>query len=115
MTVYLVQMPFNERDFSSAARYGPLEVIFSDPRYQPSLKAGIASQEIRKALQNFNPAEDHIMVSGGDPLGILLTGQVLGNMYPRTTINALRWERERDISGQRQSGGGFYMPVRLKP
>ena len=115
MTVYLVQQPFNARDFSSAARYGPLEIIFDDPRYQPSLKAGIASQEIRKALQNFNPAEDYVMVSGGDPLGILLTGQVLGNMFPRETLQALRWERERSIDGQRQPNGGFYMPVRLKP
>jgi len=110
----MIQQPINARDFSSAARYGSLDVVFNDSRFQPSLAPGPSAFELRKAFRDFDPNEDYVLVSGGDPLGVLLAGQVLGTMFPRETIQALRWERERAIDGQRTEGGGFYMPVKLK-
>lgn len=113
-TVYVIQAPTRPKDLSSAQRYGDLHFIFDDPQFQPSLAPGKASGLIEDALARFRPEEDYVLALGGDLVGILMVGHKLRDMFPGQAIRTLRWERERDTSGRRVEGSGFYVPVVLR-
>jgi hypothetical protein len=112
--VLVVQPPTRSKDLSSAQRYGVIEYIFDDPRFQAGEQPGVAQEKIRKALQDFDPDTDYVLFLGGDPIGAILLGQQLSTVHRGKTIKALRWERERDINGKRLIGVGYYVPTIMK-
>lgn len=114
MTVYVVQQN-GKHDLSSASRYGRIEFIFPEPRYQPSLNLSEARRTVEQALETFDPEQDYIAWAGGDPLGMILIGNVYRGLFPSRPMPMLRWERERDITGNRRSGMGFYTPAVFHP
>lgn len=112
--VLIIQRPFKDKDLSSASRYGRLEYIFDNPRFQASTQPGVAQRFIEESLNGFDPETDYILHLGGDWVGALLVGAALRNRYPGKSIRALRWERERNTSGERLEGHGFYTPVMMR-
>lgn len=99
------------RDWSSASRYGALVFLLA-PREQPSLNPTGALMKIRKGLRDFRQ-EDYITFAGGDPLGGIFAGLALGELG-FSSIQLLRWERERSLDGQRIQGAGYYVPVNVQ-
>jgi hypothetical protein len=107
-TVYVIQEPHENRDFSSAKEYGKLQFILSageNPSLYPAKAIGI----LRTALKNFS-GSDYIVWAGGDPMSPILAGIVLGQLGFKE-INFLKWDRQRR-EGVR-TGSGFYVPARL--
>lgn len=106
--VYILQKPFKNKDFSSAARYGAIHYIFESTD-SPSLATPKAIFKIRQKLKDFDPEKDYIVSSGGDPIVPLLVGSVLQTLGIRE-YSFLRWERERDLNNH-LTKAGFYVPV----
>ena len=106
--VYILQKPFRDRDFSSAARYGAIDYIFESGE-SPSLTTPKAIFKIRTKLKDFNSDEDYLVASGGDPIVPLLVGSILQTLGIKE-YSFLRWERERDLNNKLTSAG-FYVPV----
>lgn len=116
--VYIVQEPpmiydraskrHFSKDLSSAQRYGRIVYILG-PSDQASLTPGPCMHKLRKELKDFRPDADYICFAGGDPMSLALAMLVLRDMNINTAT-ALRWDRERDTSGERKNGG-FYVPV----
>lgn len=112
--VFVVQPSIRSRDLSSAQRYGTIQYLIDDPQFQPSLQPGVAKKRIEDGLADFRPGVDYILFLGGDPLGAIMLGVALGNMFPGKRISGLRYERERDLSGNRREGSGFYVPALIQ-
>lgn len=112
--VLIVQRSYNEKDLSSAARYGALHFIFSDSRFQPSLSPGRAIRPIEEAVMSFDPDEDYLLSLGGDWTGAMIVGMAMNRYHPGREIKVLRWERERSPTGQRLPGAGFYVPSTIR-
>lgn len=108
-TVFFVQEPGSDRDFSSANRYGKVEFLLSS-RDRPGLSPGPTLFKLRQGLRKMRPG-DYLAWAGGDPLGPTLVGLVLAEMGFRS-FNMLRWERERDTEGRR-TNRGYYVPVTI--
>ena len=110
--VFCVQQPrSNDRDLSSANRYGRLEFLMGSDA-MPSINPSACLHLMNKQLLKFEH-KDYMFYAGGDPLGLGLAMCLLkDNGF--TEFQYLRWERERDIKGQRRVGLGFYVPVRIK-
>lgn len=110
--VFCVQQPrSNDRDLSSANRYGKIEFLL-DSDDMPSISPSACIHKMNKQLQEFHH-KDFLFYAGGDPLGLGLAMCLLKDRG-FTEIQVLRWERERNITGQRRAGVGFYVPVRVK-
>lgn len=110
--VFCVQQPrSNDRDLSSANRYGKIQFLL-DAEDMPSINPSACLHKMNKPLQEFEH-KDYMFYAGGDPLGLGLAMCLLkDNGF--TEFQLLRWERERDIKGRRQTGQGFYVPSRIK-
>jgi hypothetical protein len=99
------------RDFSSAQRYGPVHFIL-DQDDNPSEAPGPCLNKMIRGLKDFTE-EDFVVYSGGDPLGLWLACAALNHLgFPK--IQFLKWERERNLEGQRLKGSGYYTPVTLR-
>jgi len=110
--VFCIQQPrSNDRDLSSANRYGRLLFLLDDSD-SPSMTPSSCIHKMNKQLMAYETS-DYLVYAGGDPLGL---GLALCLLKDRgfTEVNVLRWERERDIHGGRKAGVGFYVPVRVK-
>lgn len=112
--VLVIQQSYSEKDLSSAARYGTIEFIFPDYRFQPSQRPGMAVTPIEKAIMDFNPDEDYLLSLGGDWVGVMMVGMAMNRHHPGREIRILRWERERDTTGERIPGSGFYVPSTIR-
>lgn len=111
--VFVVQPTPRPKDLSSAHRYGTIRHIFEDPLFQASIEPGIARRKMEEALSTFVPERDYVLFLGGDPAGAILLGAILRDQFPGRSIRMLRWERERDVTGKRVAGAGFYVPTML--
>jgi hypothetical protein len=102
------------KDLSSAQRYGRLVTILSS-QDQPSLTPGPMLHKLSKALRDFDPSLDFVCFAGGDPMSLALALVALKDLNLRD-VQVLRWDRERDTSGERMNGG-YYVnistPLRL--
>ena len=113
-TVYVIQAPRQTSngvgvDLTSANDFGQIEFIL--PSYaQPSLDPEGAMRDLRRAFENFGP-EDYVASVGGDPAAIFLAGLVLPEFFSGE-IRWLRWERRRDVKGNRD-GTGYYLPTKI--
>lgn len=105
--VYIVQKPYKDLDFSSASRYGALEFIF-DNTDKPSLIPGPSFHKACKVLKDFTE-DDYILIIGGDPIGVVIAIAALIE-HGFKKINVLRYEREKDLQGNR-TNNGYYVPV----
>lgn len=112
--VYIVQRPFRDKDLSSANRYGALKFVIDDERLQSSARPGIASRLIEKGLADFRPDTDYLLHLGGDWAAAFMAGGILSRWFPGQEIKILRWERDRDLAGNRQEGLGFYTPSTIR-
>lgn len=107
--VYVIQKPFKDLDLSTACVYGELDYIF-DATETPSLSPAHAMHKAYSKLKAYNHS-DYLLSVGGDPAGIIICAAILS--YKQIfKVNYLRWERERDVHGQRMQNG-YYVPVPL--
>lgn len=123
-SVYVVQEPpasynrqtggYVTKDLSSAQRYGKLVPILAQAQHA-SLTPGPSLFQMQKALRDFKPDRDFVCYAGGDPMALALALLTLRD-YGFTEVQVLRWDKERDLDGNRLAGG-YYTPVRtpLRP
>lgn len=110
--VFCVQQPrSNDRDLSSANRYGKIFFLLDDSD-SPSITPSACLHKMNKHLMEYEHT-DFLFYAGGDPLALALAIALLKDKG-FTEINLLRWERSRSITGERTQGVGFYVPVRVK-
>ena len=110
-TAFCIQAPRGKsRDLSSANRFGDVETILG-AKDNPMLSPGPVLHKLKQALRNFTP-DDMIFAAGGDHLSLGLALCVLKDMGFKE-VQYLRWERERDINGQRKRGVGYYVKAPL--
>jgi hypothetical protein len=106
-TAFCVQAPRGKsHDLSSANRYGNIVTILSATD-NPSLNPGACMHKMNKALKDFGP-DDVIFMAGGDYLSLAF-GLLILYQQGFKEVKYLRWERERDIEGNRKVGHGFYV------
>lgn len=110
-TVYLLQDPSTEKDLSSAAKYGKIEIMVG-AQDKPSVNVAAAMATIRQAINSYDSESDYLCHAGGDPLVLLLTGIEL-ERKGISEITYLIWNRSRDKDGNR-SGAGFYLPKKIQ-
>lgn len=108
--VYLIQEPREDRDLSSAQRYGTITSVFS-LNDRPSMTPGPCLQKARRVLAHFHP-DDYLVWAGGDFVAGILIGIALKEQNFQS-VKMLRWDRERDTSGGR-TGGGYYIPFEIQ-
>lgn len=118
-TVYIIQKPNSTLiDVSSAEEYGEVKYIF-ESRYQASQNPQEAINILREKLSHFKPGDFVASAAGGDFGAIFMAGMILPEILAdetglvETPIKWLRWERKRDVNGQRLSSG-FYIPSTIK-
>lgn len=107
--VFIVHERGSDRDYSSASRYGTLRVLLGD-KFRPSLAPGPALHKLRSDLRTATD-KDFFLHIGGDYMAGVLLGVVLRELGFRS-FQFLRWEKERDLNGER-TGKGFYVPVEI--
>jgi hypothetical protein len=99
-------------DLSSAASYGKLDYIFNGGEKVFALP-GPSRFKARKKLEGFNPEEDYILWPGvGDPIAYAIVIDILASMDV-DFYSLLNWDRKRSPDGTRESGQGFYVPIRI--
>ena len=103
----------NKADLSSAQRYGTIRPILAQ-RDAPSSTPGPCLVKIRHALADYQ-AGDYLCYTLADPASILLVASVIFDMglHRMAPLRWLRWERDRNIEGQRMAGAGFYVPSEI--
>lgn len=117
-TVFLVQEPRSlhrngtvvPRDLSSAQRYGKIIPVLSQGE-QPSLTPGPCLHKMLRELREFDTENDFLCYAGGDPMSLGLALLALRE-NGRKEVSVLRWDRERDTSGNKTQGG-YYVPIRV--
>lgn len=111
-TVFVIQEPKPgpkgfTYDISPAMGFGAIEFVF-EAREQPGMTPGPAMFKALKKLRGFSD-DDYLLWAGGDPAGLsIVTMAAAAENMGR--IKFLRWERGRDVSGER-TRGGFYIAV----
>ena len=111
--VFIIQDTFHDSDFSSASRYGSLHFLLSKKDSRSRLPPNCILKIRKKLREEFDYEKDYIIWAGGDPLANLMAGIVIGVLrFPK--INFLKWEKEKDLEGNRVEGRGFYTPVEIK-
>ena len=112
--VWLLQESWSPKvDLSSANRYGAVHPILSTAD-QPSVAPGPSLFKLKQALRGGYHPNDYIVYALSDPATAFLAGMVFAREgLMKEPINWLRWERERDTSGQKMSGG-FYVPTQIE-
>lgn len=103
--VFVMQETRFQADVSPAAVYGEIQFILS-PGDRTSSTPDLVLRKLVSAMEIFNPEEDFIVWSGGDPLSAILTGVVLAELG-KTRFKFLRYEKNRGKEG----GPGYYVPV----
>lgn len=111
MTVYVICRPGYRRDgviydVSPASKYGEIRYIFEGKLSTITDDPFSALQQAISALEDFDPDVDYVAWAGGNPLAMLLVGDVLGEMCD--SYNYLSFVRnvENNYSGE-------YVPVRV--
>lgn len=110
-TVWLSHETDTERDLSSAQRYGTLRPLLTRSD-KPGTAPGPCLWKIYQTLSKEYSNGDYLCVPGGDPLAAVLVGAAIGSLG-LDEINMLRYERSRDLEGNRTKVG-FYVPVSCK-
>lgn len=112
--VFVIQKTFKEMDYSSAANYGAIHFLL-EPDQSPSTKPAVCRAKIYKELYaNFDYKTDYIVWSGGDSLALFMAAAVLAKNLNVPAIKWLKFERGRDLEGNRVPGKSFYTPVEVK-
>lgn len=106
--VYVMQATRFQADVSPAARYGDIQFVLS-PGDRTSSTPDLSLKKLVAAMEKFDPKNDYIVWSGGDPLSAILTGAVLAELGI-TRFRFLRFEKNRAREGGNGSAG-FYVPV----
>lgn len=110
--VYLLQEPTPDKDLTSAANLGKIQVILTTGD-NPGFNIFATLEKLTKVLCNYRPRIDFICFAGGDPIVQFCTGIVIEKLaYEEVTY--LIWNREKK-NGVR-TGTGFYFPkpIRLR-
>lgn len=112
--VFLLQQSRRDFDLSSAERYGTVVPVLGE-RESPSLALAPALIKIRKALRDYRPEKDFLLAAGGDQLASFIAGMVMTDeaILSKGYVTWLRWDRDRDFDGRRDSSKGEYVPVRF--
>lgn len=109
--VYVMQATRFQADVSPAARYGDIHFVLS-PGDRTSSTPELSLKKLIAAMEKFNPKEDYIVWSGGDPLSAMLTGVVLSELGI-TSFRFLRFEKNRGRDGSNGSAAGYYVPIEV--
>lgn len=100
------------RDMSSAQRYGRLQTILDSTDNPASYAPGPCLNKLSRELRAFAAARDYLCFAGGDSMALALAMLALRD-HGHDKIMYLRWERERDTSGVRKPGAGFYVAANI--
>lgn len=111
-TVYLAQTPNPTNtgwtpDFSHASKYGKIIPVF-DASDRPSLGHKRLISKAYDVLKNVKET-DYICHVPCDNCSLLIIGYVLAELGLKK-INFLRYERERNVEGNKVKNRGFYLP-----
>lgn len=106
--VYVMQATRFQADVSPATAYGDIHFVLS-PGDRTSSTPDLALRKLVDQLDKFNPDEDYIVWSGGDPLSAILTGAVLAELGV-TRFRFLRFEKNR---AKDNPSAGYYVPVEV--
>ena len=104
--VLVVQATRHQADISPARAYGDITfVLTSADRTSADYESTMA--KLRAMLRNFDPDNDYILWSGGDPLSLMLLGALMRdhNFY---TFTYLRYEKP---DARNPQSAPFYVPV----
>jgi hypothetical protein len=107
--VYVMQAARFQADVSPAATYGDIQFVLS-PGDRTSSTPELSLKKLVTAMQKFDPDQDYIVWSGGDPLSAILTGAVLAELGV-TRFRFLRFEKMRGKDSS--SSAGYYVPVEV--
>lgn len=110
-TIWFVQEPMADFNYANIEEFGNVVHLLRHLD-RPALNPGQAIRAIRAQLMNWTD-QDHFCAYGGDPLGILITGLVMDELWAGKPIRWLRWNRGRDEDGVRDMKNGFYQPMRF--
>jgi hypothetical protein len=108
--VYVIQATRHQADVSPAQAYGELIFILA-PSDRTSADCRVPCQKIDKALEKFDPSEDYILWSGGDPLSLMMAGYILSDLG----IEEFRYLRYERADPKRVSAAPFYVSVTVRP
>lgn len=91
--VYVIQEN-RKIDISPAEEYGEITVLL--PSGDANYQADATFKSLEKQLEQFNPAEDYVLLTG-DPTAMFMAGSILAEVcYSRqvTHMNVLKWNRK---------------------
>lgn len=108
--VFVIQATRHQADVTPAQAYGEIEFLLT-PGDRTSLNPDLVNKKLKKGLESFNPLEDYILWSGGDPLSLLLTGAALTEMG----VDKYRYLRYEKPDARRAKSAPFYVPVTVTP
>lgn len=97
-------------DVSPAKQYGEVIFLFRADQPAPSADPHWATRHAYRVLSDFN-GDDFLVWAGGDPLGAVIAASVASDVN-EGRVKYLKWERDRDRTGER-TGGGYYVPIVL--
>ena len=108
--VYVMQATRFQADVSPATSYGTIHFVLT-PGDRTSSTPELSLRKLVTELDKFNPDEDYVLWSGGDPLSAILTGAVLAELGV-TRFRFLRYEKNRGRES-RDGKPGYYVPVEV--
>jgi len=108
--VYVIQSTRYQADVSPAQVYGTIEFVLG-PSDRTSSSPEISLSRLREGLRNFDPRQDYILWSGGDPLSCMLTGWILSEMG----VDSFRYLRYEKADPRKVGSSPFYVPVSITP
>jgi len=108
--VWMTHETAEDRDLSSAAKYGRVEFLCYN-NDKPGLHPGPTVQRMYERLAGEYRDGDYICAPGGDYIAAVMLGACLATLGHKE-IRMLRYQRERDETG-RKTGSGFYIPTKF--
>lgn len=104
--VFVIQATRKQADVTPANAYGTVEFVLG-PGDMTSLSPDLAKAKLERCLAEYDPDEDYILWSGGDPLSLFLTGVILR----QRKLSKIRYLRYEKPDPKRGTSVPFYIPV----
>ena len=89
--VFLIQLPNNNANFTTASRYGELISILEKDE-KPSLVPGPCMHKLKKFFDKEVRDQDYIVWAGGDPLALFQAGVAAAQSGVKT-VTWLNWDK----------------------
>lgn len=104
--VFVIQATRIPVDVSPAQIYGQIVHILT-PGDRTSSNPDLSMRKLFGVLENYEPAEDFILWSGGDPLSCMVTGMVLAELG----ILKFKYLRYEKPDRSKSYSNPYYVPI----